>query len=996
MMMNNITKLSFVMIMAFVSCEVLAAKECEVHMQVQSQWNGGYMAAVVVRNTGDEVIDNWSLDWVWPSDQQITYSWNAAVNQQANNVYAEGTGNFTAIPVGQAQSFGFNIDFSGGEMTPEFINASCSSASSGTDPVLPPTEPSDSTIVASLDNFNMMLGTQTINPGYSFTDDGSLVETAKAIRAMGSNLLKIALSTSQYPELNGQGLEYQFKRIVAEIPEFRQVLAMDFSYYMLWVEDSGSWMDNQGMSEDELTWQYDKIYDLTKYLLTQYNGTGKTFMLGNWEGDWNFIQDADGVRDVNNSVANPQRIQGLIDWLNIRQKAVDDAKASVAHNNVNVLHYVEVNRVADAIAGKARITNTVLPYVNVDLVSYSAYDVTTEERHADFNTMRTELTGALDFIESKLPDKEGIPFNKRVFIGEYGFAESWFSDWGERSGEVQDDLSRNVVKAALDWGTPFVLNWQMYGNEYDSYMGDYKGYWLIDNKNTKKPIYYTFSEFYAQAQAYLVEYQNAYNRLPSEEEYRVKALSLLEADTETAPLPVEPPPSVQGSCEAVYSVQSDWGNGMMANVAIRNTGDTAVSDWQVQWTWPENHQIVNQWNEAVEQSGQLVSVDSQTVIPAGETRAFGFIANYSGDNFFPEVQVSCTSGKEGGNSPDDDAGHSVKLWFVGDSITYGMASLPHSSQGFRSQIWQNMLDAGNGASNFPLTVTDNAEIVQFSYAGNPLTSVGTVSGPSGEGDLSLRSGNYWHSGIPGATISDQLCFLDPKGHSVANGYNFDSCSAAIANFNGLLAPSCRESADSNGWLENPNCTLMQSISPDDALVIPLQLGTNDITFLSSSGAIDCRYQPTDASQTAQRLDQVVSSLLSAEDFADDSTLLGKIYNRLKAMGVAHERIAFVVSMIPKRTSLDGQDPDNHCTDYYNARLNAHVQALASSLNIVWADQGNIVPMGDSVHPSTAEHKVMACNLLYGYNLAFAEDFICPVPAGMPDNGLLNAIERVSN
>ncbi len=28
------------------------------------------------------------------------------------------------------------------------------------------------------------------------------------------------------------------------------------------------------------------IYYLTKHFLTEYAGSGKVFMLGNWEGDW--------------------------------------------------------------------------------------------------------------------------------------------------------------------------------------------------------------------------------------------------------------------------------------------------------------------------------------------------------------------------------------------------------------------------------------------------------------------------------------------------------------------------------------------------------------------------------------------------------------------------------------------------------------------------------------------------------------------------------------
>ena len=41
------------------------------------------------------------------------------------------------------------------------------------------------------------------------------------------------------------------------------------------------------------------MYDLTHYLLTNYNNSGKTFYLGHWEGD--------GYLNVNDWTTNPPR-----------------------------------------------------------------------------------------------------------------------------------------------------------------------------------------------------------------------------------------------------------------------------------------------------------------------------------------------------------------------------------------------------------------------------------------------------------------------------------------------------------------------------------------------------------------------------------------------------------------------------------------------------------------------------------------------------------------
>lgn len=68
--------------------------------------------------------------------------------------------------------------------------------------------------------------------------------------------------------------------------------------------------------------------------------------------------------------------------------------------------------------------------------------------------MRARLHQALDYIESKLPEKTSIE-GKRVFIGEYGFAQSRVE-----SAEQQEAFSRVVARAGIEWGCPFVLYWE--------------------------------------------------------------------------------------------------------------------------------------------------------------------------------------------------------------------------------------------------------------------------------------------------------------------------------------------------------------------------------------------------------------------------------------------------------------------------------------------------------------------------------------------------------
>ena len=62
----------------------------------------------------------------------------------------------------------------------------------------------------------------------------------------------------------------------------------------------------------------------------------------------------------------------MIDWINTRQRAVDDAKHEAAPEGVDVFYYLEVNRVADAMAGRPRVANLVLSHTPMDYVSYSS------------------------------------------------------------------------------------------------------------------------------------------------------------------------------------------------------------------------------------------------------------------------------------------------------------------------------------------------------------------------------------------------------------------------------------------------------------------------------------------------------------------------------------------------------------------------------------------------------------------------------------------------
>jgi len=205
-------------------------------------------------------------------------------------------------------------------------------------------------------------------------------------------------------------------------------------------------------------------------------------------------------------------IKGMIEWFNTRQKAIEDAQKDIPHENVEIYQYAEVNMVQKAINGGVTLTNNVLPFTNVDYVSYSAYDTVNKlYKYKDspeewLALMEKELPPALDYIESKLKAKdiEG----KRVFIGEYGFPIKHL-----KTAEKQDKASRVVMAAALEWSCPFIVYWEVYCNE------NLSGFWLIDDKNIKQPIYYTHQEFYKRGKKYVQDYLKENGKKPTQQEF---------------------------------------------------------------------------------------------------------------------------------------------------------------------------------------------------------------------------------------------------------------------------------------------------------------------------------------------------------------------------------------------------------------------------------------------------------------------------------------------
>ncbi|MBM3215556.1 hypothetical protein FJZ36_11650 [Candidatus Poribacteria bacterium] len=321
-----------------------------------------------------------------------------------------------------------------------------------------------------------VLGVTHVAGKYAFTERNYLNEGADRVLESGSRVIKVWFLNPQrdYP------FHSDWQRAVslaarAGLPYFAELFAKPFTTFVLTVYSVGKpehyWI--HGMTPEDEENEERQFYDLTRHLLTTYAPTGKTFVLQHWEGDW-------AIRGSFDANAEPTQtaVDGMVAWLNARQRGVDRARREVGETTVRVYHAAEVNLVRRAMDTDERsVTTHVLPRTAVDLVSYSAWD--TERDPALFRR-------SLDFIAERAPDS--APFGDRnVYVGEYGLPETDTSE-----SDVLRTVA-NVVDIALDWGCPYVIYWQLYCNEPKREPvvknEDSRGFWLIRPDGSKSPVW---------------------------------------------------------------------------------------------------------------------------------------------------------------------------------------------------------------------------------------------------------------------------------------------------------------------------------------------------------------------------------------------------------------------------------------------------------------------------------------------------------------------------
>ena len=296
-----------------------------------------------------------------------------------------------------------------------------------------------------------------------------LVAGAQEVERLGSSVIKLWFDG--HPEL-AYRFDPLWPRIAsltqqAQEPRFEQVFTMPFTSYVLEAFRAAPVADywlRDGFTEEDAAAEAEEFRELTVHFRERYRGTGKTFVVQNWEGDWAVRGHTDRTR-----FADPDALERFERWIMARQRGVEQGRAETPDSDVAVWNAVEVNLVKSAMDGNVELTTHVLPRLRCDLYSYSCWDPPGADG---------ELTRRLEFIRDHCEPSEGFG-RDNVFLGEYGFPElqpSWMEQIGDEAAAA---ITADMAREALAFGCPYVLFWEVYDNECERQPEGCLGAWLI-------------------------------------------------------------------------------------------------------------------------------------------------------------------------------------------------------------------------------------------------------------------------------------------------------------------------------------------------------------------------------------------------------------------------------------------------------------------------------------------------------------------------------------
>ncbi len=326
-------------------------------------------------------------------------------------------------------------------------------ASIGSETAITHFQMSDSLTVAQPAPAHKALSASHVGGDYRLTEEPFLFEGAKFVRNLRTQSIFVYLTpgyaTRNYPATSfGPGIS-NLEELARSAP-YQELFAMNFSTFVITAHTFASkpWIDTHPhgpLPAEVASAQIAEFRALTKYLLTQYQGSGKTFILKNWEGDWLMNETFDPLY-----LPDSTQTQAMRDWFTARHAGIVLGRSDAGSvPGVQVLDAVEFTRVGVVRAGLPSLVRDVLPYVDSDFIAYSAWETINNPLTQD---LRRRTLEDVAFLRGH-PAAKGRP----LIITEFGFRENVHADAGERTGIV--------ARAFLDGGASLAFFWQAIDNE---------------------------------------------------------------------------------------------------------------------------------------------------------------------------------------------------------------------------------------------------------------------------------------------------------------------------------------------------------------------------------------------------------------------------------------------------------------------------------------------------------------------------------------------------
>ena len=299
----------------------------------------------------------------------------------------------------------------------------------------------------------LQIGVAHASGKYHLTQKPFLDEGADQIATLGAKCIKVYLTLDTdrpSPACYPFNMQWPICHTLAELAgsePFSRLFARPFQTFVCTTfrggKPAGYWRTN--FSPEDAIEEETQFYELTKHLLQTYRGSGKTFVLQNWEGDWAVRPAFDPKIDP-----TPEALANMTAWFQARQRGIERARAEIHAEGVTVLHCVEVCLLkAGMDDNRPCLANQVVPKVAPDLVSYSCWELQENPE---------QMKRAMQWLAGLTPDRP--PYGSHnIFIGEFGSPENVFPPDKQRA------MIEGSLRISRELECPFAIFWQVYCNE---------------------------------------------------------------------------------------------------------------------------------------------------------------------------------------------------------------------------------------------------------------------------------------------------------------------------------------------------------------------------------------------------------------------------------------------------------------------------------------------------------------------------------------------------